>query len=116
MATKVVLDFEKPLFELEAKLNEMRQCLRSITREQATSESEQLNNEIQTLELKVDALRRSIYKNLTRWQKVQLARHPERPFTLDYIYMMTKEFVELAGDRHFSDDQAIEFNTQDGFL
>ena len=107
MATKVVLDFEKPLFELEAKLNEMRQCLRSITREQATSESEQLNNEIQTLELKVDALRRSIYKNLTRWQKVQLARHPERPFTLDYIYMMTKEFVELAGDRHFSDDKAI---------
>jgi acetyl-CoA carboxylase carboxyl transferase subunit alpha len=57
--------------------------------------------------LKVDALRRSIYKNLTRWQKVQLARHPERPYTLDYIYMMTRNFVELAGDRHFSDDKAI---------
>ena len=107
MTTKVVLDFEKPLFELEAKLNEMRQCLKSITREQSPSESELLNHDIETLELKVDALRRSIYKNLTRWQKVQLARHPERPFTLDYIYMMTKEFVELAGDRHFSDDKAI---------
>ena len=107
MAKKVVLDFEKPLFELEAKLNEMRQCLRSITREQVSSESELLKHDIETLELKVDALRRSIYKNLTRWQKVQLARHPERPFTLDYIYMMTKEFVELAGDRHFSDDKAI---------
>ena len=107
MATKVVLDFEKPLFELEAKLNEMRLLLRSTTREQAPSESDALSHDIETLELKVDALRRSIYKNLTRWQKVQLARHPERPFTLDYIYMMTKEFVELAGDRHFSDDKAI---------
>jgi len=107
MATKVVLDFEKPLFELEAKLEEMRQCLRSSTREQTQSESELLHREIETFELKVDALRRSIYKNLTRWQRVQLARHPERPYTLDYIYMMTKEFVELAGDRHFSDDKAI---------
>ncbi len=107
MATKVVLDFEKPLFELEAKLDEMRQCLRNSTREQSQSETEMLNHDIETLELKVDALRRSIYKNLTRWQKVQLARHPARPYTLDYIYMMTKEFLELAGDRHFSDDKAI---------
>jgi len=107
MATKVVLDFEKPLFELEAKLEEMRQCLRSSTREQTQSETEVLHREIETFELKVDALRRSIYKNLTRWQRVQLARHPERPYTLDYICMMTKEFVELAGDRHYSDDKAI---------
>ncbi len=107
MATKVVLDFEKPLFELEAKLEEMRQCLRSSTREQTLAETEVLNHEIEAFELKVDLLRRSIYKNLTRWQRVQLARHPERPYTLDYIYMMTKEFVELAGDRHFSDDKAI---------
>ncbi len=107
MATKVVLDFEKPLFELEAKLAEMRQYLRSSTRESAPGESELLNQEIEAFELKVDALRRSIYKNLTRWQKVQLARHSERPFTLDYIYMMTRDFVELAGDRHFGDDKAI---------
>jgi acetyl-CoA carboxylase carboxyl transferase subunit alpha len=107
MATKVVLDFEKPLFELEAKLNEMRQCLRNSAREQSQEETEMLNHDIETLEMKVDALRRSIYKNLTRWQKVQLARHPERPYTLDYIHMMTKGFVELAGDRHFRDDKAI---------
>ncbi len=107
MATKVVLDFEKPLFELEAKLSEMRQCLRSSTREQSQSETEMLNHDIEALELKVDALRRSIYKNLTRWQKVQLARHPARPYALDYIHLMTKEFLELSGDRHFSDDKAI---------
>ncbi|HCD35894.1 acetyl-CoA carboxylase carboxyltransferase subunit alpha [Chlorobium phaeovibrioides] len=107
MATKVVLDFEKPLVELEAKLGEMRHCLRSSSREQAPNEAEALQNEIGTLEKKVEALRQSIYKNLTRWQKVQLARHPERPYTLDYIYMITCDFVELAGDRHFSDDKAI---------
>ena len=107
MATKVVLDFEKPLFELEAKLGEMRECVRNSTREQSPSETEMLNHDIETLELKVVALRRSIYKNLTRWQKVQLARHPSRPYALDYIHMMTSEFLELAGDRHFSDDKAI---------
>jgi acetyl-CoA carboxylase carboxyl transferase subunit alpha len=107
MATKVVLDFEKPLFELEAKLEEMRQVLRTSKREQVPAETEIVDQEIEALELKVDLLRRSIYKNLTRWQKVQLARHPERPYTLDYIYMMTRDFIELAGDRHFSDDKAI---------
>jgi acetyl-CoA carboxylase carboxyl transferase subunit alpha len=107
MAAKVVLDFEKPLFELEAKLNEMRFCLRSSAREQNQQEADVLHRDIELLEQKVDVLRRSIYKNLTRWQKVQLARHPERPYTLDYIYMMTRDFVELAGDRHFSDDKAI---------
>ncbi len=107
MATKVVLDFEKPLFELEAKLDEMRQVLRTSKREQVPAETEIVDQEIEALELKVDLLRRSIYKNLTRWQKVQLARHPERPYTLDYIYMMTRDFIELAGDRHFSDDKAI---------
>ncbi len=107
MATKVVLDFEKPLFELEAKLSEMRECIRSSTREQSQTETDMLNHDIETLELKVVALRRSIYKNLTRWQKVQIARHPSRPYTLDYINMMTSEFLELAGDRHFSNDKAI---------
>ncbi|TLU81466.1 MAG: acetyl-CoA carboxylase carboxyltransferase subunit alpha [Chlorobium sp.] len=107
MATKVILDFEKPLYELQAKLEEMRQCLRSSARDQTQPQTEALNRDIEAFELKIDTLRRSIYKNLTRWQKVQLARHPERPYTLDYIYMMTKDFAELAGDRHFSDDKAI---------
>ena len=79
MASKVVLDFEKPLFELEAKLNEMRVCLRGSAREQSQQEADTLNRDIELLEQKVETLRRSIYKNLTRWQKVQLARHSERP-------------------------------------
>jgi len=107
MATKVVLDFEKPLFELEEKLHEMRVCLKKSSGEHNLEETEGLSREIEVLESKVDALRHAIYKNLTRWQKVQLARHPERPFTLDYIYMMTQDFVELSGDRHYGDDKAL---------
>ncbi|MCG8343604.1 MAG: acetyl-CoA carboxylase carboxyltransferase subunit alpha [Chlorobiales bacterium] len=107
MTTKVVLDFEKPLVELEEKLYEMRVCLKKSSGEHNLAETESLNREIEVLESKVDALRHSIYQNLTRWQKVQLARHPERPYTLDYIYMMMQDFVELAGDRHYRDDKAI---------
>lgn len=107
MAAKVVLDFEKPLFELEEKLNEMRVYLKSGDGEPSGAGDDGLRREIETLEAKVDSLRKSIYRNLTRWQRVQLARHPERPYTLDYIYMMTRDFVELSGDRQFRDDKAI---------
>ena len=64
-------------------------------------------DEIHTLEEKIHSLRKTVFSNLTRWQKVQLARHPDRPYTLDYIGMMTTDFVELHGDRAFSDDKAI---------
>lgn len=107
MTTKVVLDFEKPLFELEDKLGELRVYLKSSAVEQSREVSEELRSEIEVLEAKVELLRKTIYKNLTRWQKVQLARHPSRPYTLDYIFMMMKDFVELSGDRHFRDDKAI---------
>ena len=107
MTGKVVLDFEKPLFELEDKLNEMRVYLKSATLDSSKDGAEGLSREIEALEAKVESLRKTIYRNLTRWQKVQLARHPERPYTLDYIYMMMKEFVELSGDRHFGNDKAI---------
>lgn len=107
MATKVVLDFEKPLVELEEKLDEMRVCLKKTAREDNKSETDALSREIEALESKVDTLKAGIYKNLTRWQKVQLARHPERPYTLDYIYMMCQDFIELSGDRHYHDDKAI---------
>ena len=63
--------------------------------------------EIDSLNKKVDALRESIFANLTRWQRVQLARHPERPYTLDYIYKFVDDFVELHGDRFHADDKAI---------
>ena len=107
MSGKVVLDFEKPLVELEEKLAEMRVYLKSGSAESSKEGADGLKREIESLEAKVESLRKTIYRNLTRWQKVQLARHPERPYTLDYIYMMTREFVELSGDRHFKDDKAI---------
>jgi len=94
---KAVLDFEKPIIELEKKIEEMRRY----------SESLDIASEIKTLEDKVNQLRRSVYEGLTRWQKVQLARHPDRPYTLDYISMMTTDFVELHGDRNFRDDKAV---------
>ncbi|HOJ05857.1 MAG TPA: acetyl-CoA carboxylase carboxyltransferase subunit alpha [Bacteroidota bacterium] len=94
---KTVLEFEKPVIELEQKIAEMRAVVQDLS----------LNEEIDALESKVDELRRSVYSNLTRWQKVQLARHPDRPYTLDYIKHMTEDFVELHGDRAFGDDHAI---------
>mgnify|MGYP000075340119 CR=1 FL=1 len=94
---KVTLDFEKPIAQLEQKIEEMRKL----------SDNVDLSKEITTLEKKVNQLQKDIFSNLTRWQKVQLARHPERPYTLDYIEMMTSDFVELHGDRVFGDDKAI---------
>jgi acetyl-CoA carboxylase carboxyl transferase subunit alpha len=94
---KTILDFEKPIFELESKLQEMRKFSGSLD----------IDKEIAKIEKKVNQLKESLYKDLTRWQRVQLARHPDRPFTLDYIYAMTSNFVELHGDRNFKDDKAI---------
>ena len=94
---KNVLDFEKPIIELEKKIDEMRKYEGSLN----------ISDEIRTLEEKVYQLKKNIYNDLTRWQRVQLARHPERPYTLDYIYMITENFVELHGDRLFKDDKAI---------
>lgn len=94
---KTILDFEKPIYELEEKLAEMKKV----------SDNLDIAGEIKIIEDKVETLKESIYKDLTRWQRVQLARHPERPYTLDYIYMMTQNFLELHGDRTFGDDKAI---------
>jgi len=94
---KTVLDFEKPIFELEEKLEEMRESSGSLN----------IEKDILRLESKVAQLKEELYKGLTRWQRVQLARHPDRPFTLDYINLMTEDFVELHGDRHYADDKAI---------
>ncbi|MGQ9806481.1 MAG: acetyl-CoA carboxylase carboxyltransferase subunit alpha [Chlorobiales bacterium] len=101
--SKVVLDFEKPLVQLEEKLSEMRAFAQNANGWANT----ELANEISIMERKVEDLRASIYRNLTRWQRVQLARHPERPYTLDYIYMIFQGFMELHGDRAFGDDKAI---------
>ncbi len=95
--SKTVLEFEKPIIELEKKIDEMRKY----------EENLDIKDEIKKLEQKVIQLKLSVYDNLTRWQKVQLARHPERPYTLDYIYNMTDDFLELHGDRQVKDDKAI---------
>jgi acetyl-CoA carboxylase carboxyl transferase subunit alpha len=95
--SKNVLEFEKPIIELENKIEEMR----------GLSDSLDISNEIGKLEKKVNDLRSSVYKNLTRWQIVQIARHPERPYSLDYIYLMTENFIEMHGDRCFGDDKAV---------
>ncbi len=94
---KVILDFEKPIIELEERLAEMKSASSNLN----------IESEIAVIESKVRELKENVYKNLTRWQRVQLARHPERPYTLDYIYLMTSNFVELHGDRYYRDDPAI---------
>lgn len=104
---KVILDFERPLVELEEKLDEMRRYVVENGKDNSSALSIELSREINLLERKVDDLKLQIYRNLTRWQRVQLARHPERPYTFDYIYMMMQDFVELSGDRLFGDDKAI---------
>lgn len=94
---KHVLDFEKPLLELEEKLAQMR----------AVADQLNIAAELEQLEQRVEQLRRQIYGSLTRWQRVQIARHPERPYTLDYVQHVFSDFVELHGDRCFGDDPAI---------
>jgi len=94
---KTVLDFEKPVFELEQKLEEMKK----------SSDRLGIEKEISRIESKVAQLKEELYKDLSRWQRVQLARHPDRPYTLDYISLMTTNFIELHGDRHYRDDKAI---------
>lgn len=95
--SKVVLEFEKPIVELEQKIEEMRRY----------ADNPGIAQELVKIEKRMNQLQQSIYSNLTRWQRVQLARHPDRPYTLDYIGLMTKDFIELHGDRTFHDDKAI---------
>ena len=99
-SSQYLLDFEKPIAELEEKLDEMRALM-------AENPEVDLSAEISALEARVAALRESVYRNLTRWQRVQIARHPDRPYTLDYIEALSEGFVELHGDRCAGDDPAI---------
>ena len=94
---KTILDFERPLQDLEDKIEEMRSISATV----------ELTREIAAMEKKFLELKQETYRNLTRWQRVQLARHPERPYTLDYISALTPDFIELHGDRSVRDDPAI---------
>ena len=93
------LDFEKPIVELESQIEHMRSF--------ADDQQLEVSDELERLEVKADKLRRKIYGNLSRWQQVQLARHPARPYTLDYVERVFENFIELRGDRLFRDDPAI---------
>ncbi len=98
-----VLEFEKPLLELEKRIAQLREY-------DVTADSG-VEAEIEKLEERARRLREEIYAKLTRWQRVQLARHPQRPYTLDYVERMVADFVELHGDRAFGDDPAIVCGT-----
>lgn len=92
------LPFEKPIVELEKKVSELRSL---------TEGGLDLSGEIRHLEKKLEKVQRDVFENLTPWQRVQVARHPLRPYTLDYLALMAEDFVELHGDRVFGDDKAV---------
>ena len=93
------LDFEKPILKLEEKLTQIKEL--------ASKSGKNHDKEALGVEKKINDLKNDIYSKLTRWQKVQLSRHPNRPYFLDYIYKMTDEFIEIHGDRLSKDDKAM---------
>ncbi len=95
----IYLDFEKPIAEMDAKLEDMRNL--------ADDNNVDMTEAIKALEAKINEARIEIYQNLTGWQKVQLSRHPDRPYTLDYIENICDKFVELHGDRNVKDDKSM---------
>lgn len=93
------LDFERPLTELEKKIEALKKS--------SESSGIDLSSQITTLEKELETQRSKLYSNLTAWQKVQLARHPRRPYMLDFVRLITQSFTELHGDRLFGDDKAL---------
>ncbi len=96
---RTYLDFEKPIADLEAKLEEMKKL--------AEQSKMDVSEAVHSLQSRIEGLRKEIFSNLTRWQRVQLSRHPDRPYTLDYIEQMCEQFIELHGDRTVADDKAM---------
>jgi len=95
----MLLEFEKPIAELEAKLDDMKRL--------ATGSDPAVKEAVKTLESKIRELKKDTFNNLTDWQRVQLSRHPDRPYALDYIYGLTDDFIEMHGDRTVRDDKAM---------
>ena len=94
-----ILEFEKPLRDLSAQLEQLSQ--------QSLENNLDVASEIAAIERKIAATQREIYSSLTPWQKVQIARHPKRPYALDYVNLICENFIELHGDRQFNDDRAL---------
>jgi len=99
MALEFKLDFESNIYNLQKKIDEMKAL--------ASQDGVNIEGEINALEKKLERLKTDVYKNLTRWQRVQVARHPRRPNTLDYLNIIAKDFIEIHGDRNFRDDEAV---------
>lgn len=99
MAHVTGLEFERPIIELERKIEE----LKGFTAHKDID----ISGEVRRLEEKLGHIKKDVYDNLTPWQRVQIARHPKRPYTLDYIEMIMTDFMEIHGDRHFADDRAL---------
>ena len=97
--SSIVLDFERPILELERKIKELKSL--------ALDGSIDLGEEIKTLEARLEKLKKEVFESLTPWQRVQIARHPKRPYTADYINMTMMDFMEIHGDRMFGDDKAM---------
>ncbi len=96
---RIILDFEKPLIEIEKKIEEL---------ELLSSKGDiKIQDEIKRLKVKLSNLQDEIFEKLTPWERVQVARHPDRPYSKDYINALIKDFVELHGDKTFADDKAI---------
>ena len=95
---ETVLEFEKPIVELQRKIDELKKV---------SLDDIDISAEIAALNERLDAMRRDIYGNLTPWQRIQIARHPLRPYALDYIERIFTDFMELSGDRRFRDDKAV---------
>lgn len=99
MTNIIGLHFEKPIIDLERKIDELKGL--------SANQDIDISGEIKRLEEKLALIKKDIYDNLTAWERVQIARHPKRPYTLDYVDMIMTDFVEIHGDRHFGDDKAI---------
>ncbi|MBN1384662.1 MAG: acetyl-CoA carboxylase carboxyltransferase subunit alpha [Elusimicrobia bacterium] len=96
---QTILDFERPVSELETKISELKKM--------STDHGHDFTSEIKTLEKKCEKLKCEIFSNLTSWQRVQIARHPNRPHTLEFVNLIMTDFTEIHGDRTFADDKAI---------
>lgn len=107
MSNNQGLDFERPILELEKKIEELKNL---------SAGEIDFTAEINSLQSKLDKARRNVFKSLTAWQKVQIARHPQRPYMLDHVGLIFEEFIELFGDRCYADDKALigGFATLDG--
>ena len=99
MSRRHVLDFERPIYELEQKVDELERFGRL--------NDVDVDEGLERLQEQIDVAKKEVYQNLSPWQRVQLARHIERPYTLDYIERICTDFLELNGDRHFSNDEAL---------